>query len=60
MRYQTRYFMVNGSRFTMGEVLAFYECHDLTVEALETLQDGDTLELHNFTPVVKITPHRAS
>lgn len=58
-KYSKQYFMVNGSRFTMGEVLAFYECQDLTVEALEALQEGDTIQLNDFIPSVTITPHRA-
>lgn len=58
-KYSKQYFMVNGTRLSMGEVLAFYECQDLTVEALEALQDGDTIELNDFIPLVTITPYRA-
>ena len=55
-KYSKQYFNVNGSRFTLGEVLAYYECQDLTYDALATLQEGDTLVLNDFIPAVVITP----
>lgn len=58
-KYSKQYFKVNGSIMTMGEVLMFYPCEACTVEALETLLEGDTIELHDYIPLITITPYNA-
>lgn len=59
-KYAKKYFKVNALIMSLGDVLAYYPCEDLTYEALDELQEGDTLELHDYIPLVRITPHNAA
>lgn len=59
-KYSKQYFKVNGSIMTMGDVLMYYPCEACTVEALETLTDGETLELRDYIPLIVITPYNAA
>ena len=59
-KYTKQYFKVNNLIMTLGDVLIYYPCDKLTVEALEELQEGDTIELNDYIPLVTVTPYRAS
>lgn len=59
-KYTKKYFKVNNLTMTLGDVLAYYPCDAVTYEALDELQEGETLELRDYIPIVTVTPLRAS
>lgn len=59
-KYSKQYFKANDIVMTMGDVLMYYPCEACTVEALEALTDGETLELRDYIPLITITPHNAA